>query len=489
MFGISSDVPVTMRDFYEGLHPDDRVRTTDAYDAAIDPARRALYDVDYRTVGREDAQVRWVAARGRGVFDETGRCIRVVGTAVDITARARAEEQLRELNETLETRVCERTAALETAHEQLRQSQKLEAMGSLTGGVAHDFNNLLTPIVGALDMLQRRGVGDEREQRLINGAVQSADRAKTLVQRLLAFARRQPLQSVAVDLGRLVTDMVGLITSTIGPQISVITEIADGLPPAKADPNQLEMALLNLSVNARDAMPDGGALIISVSAREVDAPGAPGLAAGRYLRLSVTDTGAGMDETTRARAIEPFFSTKGIGKGTGLGLSMIHGLAAQLGGALLIDSEPGMGTNVELWLPSTNAEVQASASMAESQWPVKRGTALVVDDDELVRNSTADMLADLGYRVVEAESAEHALEVVHGGAVFDLVVTDHLMPGMTGTDLARNLKQRYPDLPVLVISGYADVEGIAADLPRLAKPFRKDELAARLTSLTPARTV
>jgi PAS domain S-box-containing protein len=190
MFGISPDVPVTMRDFYDGLHPDDREATSETYAAAADPERRALYDVEYRTIGKEDGLLRWVAAKGRGVFDAAGRCIRVVGTAIDITARKRAEEQLRELNETLEIRVAERTAELEAAHEQLRQSQKLEAMGSLTGGVAHDFNNLLTPIVGALDMLQRWGAGGEREQRLIAVAAQSAERAKTLVQRLLAFSRR-----------------------------------------------------------------------------------------------------------------------------------------------------------------------------------------------------------------------------------------------------------------------------------------------------------
>ncbi len=259
------------------FHPDDRDETSRAYAAAADPERRALYDVEYRTIGKEDGLIRWVAAKGRGVFDEAGRCIRVAGTAVDITARKRAEEQLRELNETLEARVAQRTAELEAAHEQLRQSQKLEAMGSLTGGVAHDFNNLLTPIVGALDMLQRRGVGGEREQRLIGVAAQSAERAKTLVQRLLAFSRRQPLQPMAVDLGDLVKNMAGLVSSTTGPQIKVVVDVADDLPRAKADPNQLELALLNLAVNARDAMPDGGTLRISASAETVRAGARAGL--------------------------------------------------------------------------------------------------------------------------------------------------------------------------------------------------------------------
>ena len=362
MFGISAQAPVTMRDFYAGLHPDDREATSRAYADAADPERRALYDVEYRTVGKEDGVIRWVAAKGRGVFDEAGRCIRVAGTAIDITARKRAEEQLRELNETLEARVIERTAELEAAHEQLRQSQKLEAMGSLTGGVAHDFNNLLTAIVGALDMLQRRGVGGEREQRLIGVAAQSAERAKILVQRLLAFSRRQPLQPVAVDLGDLVKNMAGLVSSTTGPQIRVVVDVADDLPRARADPNQLELALLNLAVNARDAMPEGGTLRISASAETVRAGARPGLKAGQYVRLSVADTGAGMDEDTLARAVEPFFSTKGFGKGTGLGLSMVHGLASQLGGALAIQSRLGLGTNVELWLPQTREEAETLAA-------------------------------------------------------------------------------------------------------------------------------
>ncbi len=486
MFGISADRPVTMRDFYDGLHPDDREATVEAYAAASDPARRALYDVEYRTIGEDDHVVRWVAAKGRGVFDKAGRCVRVAGTAVDITARKRAEEQLRELNETLEARVLERTAELEAAHAQLRQSQKLEAMGSLTGGVAHDFNNLLTPIVGALDMLQRRGVGGEREQRLIAVAAQSAERAKTLVQRLLAFSRRQPLQPVAVDLGQLVKSMADLVSSTSGPQIRVAVDVADDLPPANADPNQLEMALLNLSVNARDAMPDGGTLRISVSASTLGAGGA-GLKPGRYVCLSVADTGVGMDEATLARAVEPFFSTKGFSKGTGLGLSMVHGLALQLGGALTIKSKVGLGTNVELWLPQTDDKAEASAASAEPEPLSGRGAALLVDDEEGVRLSTADMLAELGYDVVEAASAEEALRLLANGAQVGVVISDHLMPGMSGADLAQAVRENYPDLKVLILSGYADIDGVAPNLPRLTKPFRKDELAASLAELTRAQ--
>jgi PAS domain S-box-containing protein len=484
MFGISPDAPVTMADFYNGLHPEDREATSAAFAAAADSDRRALYDVEYRTVGKEDGVLRWVAAKGRGVFDGAGRCLRVAGTAVEITARKAAEEALRELNRTLEARIAEAVAEREEAQAALRQSQKMDAMGQLTGGVAHDFNNLLTPIVGALDLLERRKLGGEREQRLIAGAMQSAERARTLVQRLLAFARRQPLQPVPVDIAKLMTSMGGLVASTTGPQIKVVVEAPDDLPAATADPNQIEMALLNLSVNARDAMPEGGTLRISASAETVAAPHDGTLSPGRYIRMSVADTGAGMDEATLQRAVEPFFSTKGVGQGTGLGLSMVHGLASQLGGALVIQSRPGLGTNVELWLPqSLEAATDVGAPPAPLSPERTTGIALLVDDEDLVRASTADMLMDLGYEVVEASSGEEALRLVRDDRTFDILVTDHLMPGLTGTDLARAVRTSRPGTPVLLVSGYGEREGLDPDLPRLTKPFRKDELAACLAEL------
>ena len=484
MFGISAHVSVTLQDFFDGLHPDDLAATSAAYAAAADPVLRAFYDVDYRTIGKEDGVVRWIAAKGRGVFDASGRCLRVAGTVVEITARKQAELALHELNETLERRVAAAIADREEAQEALRQAQKMEAMGQLTGGVAHDFNNLLTPIVGALDLLQRKGVGGEREQRLIAGAAQSADRAKTLVQRLLAFARRQPLRPVAVDIAGLIAGMGDLVASTTGPQIKVVVEAPDDLPSANADANQLEMALLNLAVNARDAMPDGGTLRISAR-KEIVGPGhRSGLRPGSFIGLSVADTGTGMDEATIARAIEPFFSTKGIGQGTGLGLSMVHGLASQLDGALTIQSRPGLGTNIELWLPVSTAAPVATETVRDAPAvPPPLGTALLVDDEELVRMSTADMLIELGYAVIEAASGEEAMRLVREGRRFDLLVTDHLMPGITGTDLAHAVRTLKPGTPVLLVSGYAENEGIASGLPRLTKPFRKDELVASLADL------
>ena len=399
----------------------------------------------------------------RPVRDADGAVVAIVPEAIDITERLQAEEAL-------------------------RQSQKLEAMGQLTGGVAHDFNNLLTPIVGSLDMLYRQGIGNERQRQLIEGALQSADRATVLVQRLLAFARRQPLQPCAVDVSRLVRDIADLIASTTGPQINLIVSAPDDLAPAMADANQLEMAVLNLSVNARDAMPAGGTLRITVSEEMLGPLHPTRLRAGRYIRLSVADSGDGMDEATLARAVEPFFSTKGIGKGTGLGLSMVHGLASQLDGALTISSKLGIGTIIDLWLPVTSARNESEPDQVFLPQPRQEGIALLVDDEALVRASTAQMLHEIGFSIVEASSAEEALAKIDEGLEFDILVTDHLMPGMTGADLAGEIARRRLGVAVVIVSGYAEAEEIAVDLPRITKPFRLDDLATiiRTATCTPA---
>lgn len=417
------------------------------------------------------------------VTDEDGRVIGIFCEGHDVTATHRAEEALRQLNETLEQRVATRTEELKKTQEALRQSQKLEAMGQLTGGVAHDFNNLLTPIVGNLDMLQRRGVGDGRSERQIAAALASAERAKTLVQRLLAFARRQPLKPVPVDVGSLVDGMAELIASTSGPRIKVETDVEEGLPHARADANQLEMAILNLAVNARDAMPDGGRLIICVTDEAVADGHRSRLPDGRYVRLAVSDTGVGMDAETVGRAVEPFFSTKGIGQGTGLGLSMVHGLALQLGGALTIRSRPQLGTTIELWLPVASSPAAALAPAEAGGSAAMTGTILLVDDEEPARQTAADMLGDMGFEVVEAESAEEALRLIGEGLRPDLLVTDHLMPGMTGTDLAQKVGANGRTMPVLIVSGYAEEDAIPPDLARLVKPFRQADLAASVERL------
>lgn len=354
MFGISADVPVTLKDFYDGLHPDDRDFVGEAFAAAGDPRRKALYDVEYRTIGKEDGLLRWVAAKGRGVFDAGGRCVRVIGSAIDVTARKQIEERLRELNENLERKVEEEVAERAKTEEQLRQAQKMEAVGQLTGGIAHDFNNLLTGVIGSLDMLQRRLAKGETDkvERYAATAITAANRAAALTHRLLAFARRQPLDPKPVNANRLVTGMEELIRRTIGEAVSLEIVTAGGLWQTLCDPNQLESAILNLAINARDAMPAGGKLTIETCNTRLDESYAAkerDVVPGQYICICVTDTGTGMTADVISKAFEPFFTTKPIGQGTGLGLSMIYGFARQSEGFARIYSEVGQGSTVKLY--------------------------------------------------------------------------------------------------------------------------------------------
>ncbi|MBA2466585.1 MAG: response regulator [Sphingomonas sp.] len=404
-------------------------------------------------------------------------------------ARARLESlavsqrELKEANESLEARVEQRTREREAALAQLHAAQKLETLGQLTGGVAHDFNNLLTPIIGSLDLLRRQLPANEKALRQIDMALQAASRAASLVQRLLAFARRQDLQPLPVDVTELIKGMEDLVSRSIGPMIHVQFDLPEDSPPALIDPNQLELAVLNLAINARDAMPSGGRLRIAVETRD----GEPklDLAPGRYLCLSISDDGVGMNPTTLAHAVEPFFSTKGLGRGTGLGLSMVHGLAAQLGGALNLKSVPGQGTTAEIWLPVTDRTVDVSPG-AQWRMPVapRPATILLVDDEDVVRAATAEMLEDVGYTVVQADSGPAALATLRHDQSIDLLITDYLMPGMNGVDLIRNARNVTPSLLALIISGYLTIaEGPGADIPRLAKPFRQIDLAGRIAEI------
>jgi signal transduction histidine kinase/CheY-like chemotaxis protein len=394
-----------------------------------------------------------------------------------------SQRELTETNETLEARVETRTREHEAALAQLHEAQKLEMLGQLTGGVAHDFNNLLTPVIGNLDLLRRRLESDPKANRLIDSALLAASRAATLVQRLLAFARRQDLQPRSVDIIPLLDGMRDLIAQSVGPTITLKMELPEALPPARVDPNQLELAILNLAINARDAMPSGGTLDIAASARQ--APRRGPLDPGSYVFLTISDSGTGMDPATLAHAIEPFFSTKGLGRGTGLGLSMVHGLAAQLGGMLDLKSAPGEGTTAEIWLPV--AAEPAAAAESGPAGPVdapRRACVLLVDDEDIVRVATAEMLADMGYEVVQAASGAEALATLRGGTKVEVLVTDYLMPGMNGVALARHARELIPGLLVLVISGYSTIaEGEGAALPRLAKPFRQADLARRIADL------
>jgi len=401
-------------------------------------------------------------------------------------ARARLEE-LHALATELEKRVEERTAEREAALGQLHEAQKLETLGQLTGGVAHDFNNLLTPIIGALDLLQRKMEGaDTRSERWIANALQSGERAKTLVQRLLGFARRQELQSGPVDVAALVSGMRDLISSSVGPEIELKVRCAGELPRALADPNQLELAILNLCVNARDAMPQGGLLTIAAETALLGPGSEPRLPPGLYVRLSVIDTGTGMDAETLARAVEPFFSTKETGRGTGLGLSMVHGLTAQLGGAFTLGSVEGEGTRADLYLPVTEdiPDAAKTGPRGATLQPLRPLSILVVDDEELVRRGTAEMLRDLGHQVVEAEGGAEALVTLAAQPDIELVVTDYKMPRMDGAELARRIRTGRPDMPILLISGYTGVADPIEGLPRLNKPFGLAELADGLRRAT-----
>ncbi len=436
---------------------------------------RAIAGEDYTVVEtREDAAGARVdyEVKFRALTNDAGERIGAFQFVTDVTQRLADQRTLAQ------------------AQEALLQAKKLEGMGELTGGVAHDFNNLLTPILGALDMLARRGVGGEREQRLIHGALESAERARTLIHRLLAFARRQPLQSAPVDVGALVRGMADLVASAAGPSVAVAVEVADPLPLARADRHQLEMAILNLGVNARDAMDGRGRLTIAVAAEGVEAGHPAGLAPGPYVRICVSDTGKGMDEATRARAIEPFFSTKGPGRGTGLGLSMAHGLASQLGGALAIDSRPGEGARITMWLPQSDEPPVSAAVLRQADGAgTHAGIVLLVDDEAKIRDVTLDMLTELGFRVHEAASPEAALAAIEAGLEPDILITDHLMPGMTGVELAYAVRARRPAARALIISGFAEVEHLDPALPRLAKPFLQSDLAAALAEICAARVV
>ena len=417
------------------------------------------------------------------IKDQRGTLVRWFGTNTDISSQLAVEARLRELTSMLEQRVAAAVTERERAMEQLAQARKMETIGQITGGVAHDFNNLLTPIVGALDMALRRFHGDERAERFTSGALQAAESARTLIQRLLAFSRKQHLEARPVDIALLLEELAELLASTLGPRIERSIRIDGPLKPAHVDPNQLELALLNLCLNARDAMPEGGGLSIAARCERLDAH--PRLKAGEYINICVTDTGSGMDELTLQRAIEPFFTTKSPGQGTGLGLSMVHGLAAQSGGELLLSSRPGQGTSASLWLP---ASLQMPERVTRISGPpniaLDGGPILLVDDEDVVRQSTAAMLAEAGYQVVEANSGVTALALLEAGAQVRAVITDYTMPRMTGVQLAELIRQRRPEIPILIITGYANLSDQDADgLPRIAKPFRAVDIARRLAEL------
>jgi signal transduction histidine kinase/ActR/RegA family two-component response regulator len=401
---------------------------------------------------------------------------------------AERTSELQRFNEQLELRIKERTNERETALAQLFEAQKLDTIGQLTGGVAHDFNNLLMAVLGSLSLLEKRLPDDPRSHRLLQNAVQGAQRGAALTQRLLAFSRRQELKPEAVDVQQLVGGMRELLERALGHGVELRTQLQGTLPAALVDANQLELALLNLALNARDAMPNGGTLTISANQHTQIADAADAsLRPGEYLRIRITDNGLGMDEMTLAKATEPFFTTKGPGKGTGLGLSMVHGLAAQSGGRLRIHSEPNAGTAIELWLPVAKIAALPAAAEVPPLIPapfVGPCTVLIVDDDLLVMTGISAMIEDLGHTPIEAHSGAEALDKLASGIEIDVIITDHAMPVMTGLQLAGYVHETYPGIPVILATGYAELPGDPASLGilRLAKPCNQYEIATAIQS-------
>ena len=494
MFGISPEVAVSMRDFHDGLHPDDRDATVAAFAAAADPARRALYDVEYRTVGKEDGVVRWVAAKGRGHF-EGDRCVRVVGVAIEITARKLADARLQELNEHLESRVLEEVAQRTRVEEALRQSQKMEAVGQLTGGIAHDFNNMLATVIGPLDLLaMRMGDSDPRAKRYIDMAIDGATRAAQLTQRLLACSRQQPLQPVPLDVNRLVAGMSDLLVHSLGSSIRLETVLAAQVWCTFADANQLENVILNLAVNARDALPGGGRLVVETANCTIaadDGAAAAEVPEGEYVRITVADNGSGMPPEVIAKAFDPFFTTKKVGQGTGLGLSQVYGFVKQSAGHVNIDSTPGQGTTVTLYLPRRRVDVTPSPPAGREDNRALSGgreLVLVVEDEPGVRQFSIEALTELGYPVVAAEGAATALTLLDRHPDIALLFTDVVMPEVNGRQLADEALRRRPTLKVLFTTGYSrnalENDGVLdPDVHLIGKPFTLEELALRVRAV------
>jgi PAS domain S-box-containing protein len=448
-------------------------RNSDEPERALATARReGRFEKESWRV-RKDGSRFWAHVVIDAIRDDGGDIIGYAKITRDITERRAAQEKL------------------EKTREVLHQAQKMEAIGRFTGGVAHDFNNLLMAVLGSLELLRKRLPDNPKLLTLVDNAAQSAQRGTALTRRMLAFARHQQLKQEIIGIPELVRGMTDLIQRSLGPSLRIETRFPLGLMPVRVDANQLEMALLNLAVNARDAMPEGGEIVVAAREEAIADGHYSGLKEGRYVYLTLTDTGEGMDSETLRRAVEPFYTTKEVGKGTGLGLSMVHGFAEQSGGRLILRSRKGEGTTAELWLPAVKApEPAIEARRPAHPTPAEQLRSLrvvAVDDDALVLMNTTAMLEDLGHTAFEACSGKEALEILQREDSVDLVITDQAMPQMTGTQLAEAIKKAWPDISVLLATGYAEIRPEDdTGLPKLSKPFLQDELAAALARLYPA---
>jgi PAS domain S-box-containing protein len=480
------------------VHPEDRAATMAAWAEA---EARGLFSVEHRTFRAADRTWRWFQSRATPVRDVEGHILEWFGTSTDIDDQVRAREVLARGREALESQVAERTAELrhaldslqaevaqrERAEATLRQMQKMEAVGQLTGGIAHDFNNMLQGIAGSLDMARRRANEGRTEDvlRYLDPARQAVGRAAALTRRLLAFARRQRLEPKPVDPDALVAGMADLIRRTVGPAIRLELLLRDGRARVLCDPSELESALLNLCINARDAMPEGGRLRISTEDTRLSAAdliGQEGAAPGDYVAISVIDTGVGMLADVADRVFEPFFTTKPLGQGTGLGLSQVYGFVRQSGGLVRLESAPGKGTTVRLCLPQhAQVDVAKGPSAAPAPDRAQPGKAvLLVDDEDVARDAAAERLRELGYRVLEAVDGPAALHLLDGGAHIDMLVTDVGLPnGMNGRQVAEAVRERRPGIPLLFITGYAGTE-LPPGSEVIDKPFDLDTLARKV---------
>ena len=491
-YGRDEQAPFTYHEWLDAAHPADQPRMQSALQRSLDTGDDFI--IEFRNVW-PDGSLHWVDMRARAIRARNGRVSLLAGVTSDITERKQAETQLRQLNETLEQQVEERTSQLRQNEEVLRQSQKMEAVGQLTGGIAHDFNNMLTGIIGSLELLRRRVARGRTEDLdgLIDLGVTSANRAAALTHRLLAFSRRQSLDSKPVEMNELVNSMGELLHRSINESVRLDMCLDPQLWTAEADPNQLESALLNLVLNARDAMPDGGMLMIETFNRKLDRSftnAYENLLPGDYVVLSVTDTGCGMPENVINRAFDPFFTTKPIGQGTGLGLSMIYGFTKQSHGHVSIESQVGHGTTVQLFLPRFHGDKDVEDTSLDRQTIEARDgeTILIVEDDPAVRALVSQVLSELGYAYLEAGDAVGAVPILESGQRIDLMISDVGLPGMNGRQLAEIGRQLRPELRVLFITGYAENAATRAGfldegMQMITKPFAFDQLTAKVREM------
>ena len=480
--------------FSKYIHPDDQKQVWTKIQEAI--RSKSLFEMEHRVI-REDGTLGWTLSRSIPILDEQGEIVEWFGAASDTTDRKCAEEALTALNETLEHRVGEEIERRSQAEEVLRQAQKMETVGQLSGGIAHDFNNLLQIIHGNLSMIERSleaTVGNAKLRRSVANALTGTERAAALTRRLLAFSRRQPLEARPLDVNRLISEMTEMLQRTLGETILVQTHLARGIPNALVDGNQLENALLNLAINARDAMPHGGRLDILTDLADLNEGASedqPEAVVGPHVRIEVRDSGSGMTDEVKSRAVEPFFSTKDVGQGTGLGLSMVYGFVRQSGGHLVLNSRVGEGTTIELYLPCTDAAAEDRKILASPEkLPSGRGECILLcEDDKDVRFFSSETLRDLGYEVIEAQDANSALAALIGRGRIDLLFTDVVLPqGKTGADLAREARKLQPDLKVLFTTGYAKSaldreQRSERGVQVLLKPFGVEQLAAKVRQM------